>query len=370
MADLDISGHAGFFFVGGYANGVSLESARRRKLGYGAWLHARLVRLLSPLLLLLLAWTVLAAIMRLLGVGREVIQFASQAALIPIWFLAIYIMIVVLAPLTHKLWQRFGWFSTFAFAALAMLTDMLFFLADLHWPGWGNYFWVWLAVHQLGYAWRDGRIGKPWHMFVAGMLGLATLAVLILNGPYPLAMVGSPDSELSNTLPPKITLFFLGLAQFGLLLSIERPIRRWLEAGRTWAATILINGMIMTIYLWHMTVMVVVIGLLYLAHGFGLQLEPGTAEWWLTRPIWLATLFAVLLPIALMLAPLERRKRAGDPPATARMLVGAGLACLGLALLALFGVGGGPFKGADVASLSLVLVGTFLAGLLPRTGQH
>ncbi|NNF52665.1 MAG: acyltransferase [Gammaproteobacteria bacterium] len=353
-----------FFFVGGYANGVSLESARRKQLGYGAWLYARLVRLLSPLLLLLLAWTILAIVLRVLGVSREVIQLASQASLIPIWFLAIYIMIVVVAPLTYRLWQRFGRFSTIAFASLAMITDMIFFLLDIRWPGWANYFWVWLAVHQLGYAWRDNRIGKPWQLLAAGVLGLATLAALILNGPYPLAMVGSPDGELSNTLPPKITLLFLGIAQFGILLAIETPVRKWLAKSKVWAATILVNSMIMTVYLWHMTIMIILVGLLFLAGGFGLGLEPGSAAWWWSRPLWLAVLFALLLPVAAALAPLERRKGPQTIPQTPLMLAGAALACLGLALLALFGVGGGPFKGADVASLTLVLVGAFLAGLI------
>lgn len=353
-----------FFFVGGYANGVSLESAQRKQMSYGTWLHARLVRLLSPLLLLLLAWTILAIILRAFGVSRGVIQLSSQASLIPIWFLAIYIMIVVLAPLTHSLWQRFGWYSTIAFAALAMITDIVFFLLDIRWPGWANYFWVWLAVHQLGYAWREDRVGRPWQLLTAGMLGLATLATLILNGPYPLAMVGSPDGELSNTLPPKITLLFLGVAQFGILLAIEKPMRKWLAKSKVWAATILVNSMIMTVYLWHMTVMIILVGLLYLAGGVGLQLVPGSAGWWWTRPIWLTVLFALLLPLAAILAPLERRKGPETVPATPRLLSGAALACLGLALLALFGVGGGPFDGADVVSLSLVLVGALLAGLI------
>ncbi len=359
-----------FFFVGGYANGVSLESARRKQLNYGQWLHARLVRLLSPLLVLLLAWTILAIILRLSGVSRGVIQLASQASLIPIWFLAIYIMIVSLAPLTYRLWQKYGWLSTIAFAAVAMATDMVFFLLDIRWPGWGNYFWVWLAVHQLGYAWRDNRIARPWQMLVAGALGLATLATLILNGPYPLAMVGSPDGELSNTLPPKITLLFLGITQFGFLLAIEKPMRRWLDQSKAWAATILVNSMIMTVYLWHMTIMIILVALLYLAGGFGLQLSPGSTEWWWSRPLWLVILFALLLPVAATLAPLERRKAPEKIPGTARMLAGAAVACLGLALLALFGVGGGPFNGADVVSLGMVLTGALLAGLLARPGAR
>ena len=52
-----------FFIVGGYANAVSLESARRKNLGYAGWLVTRLNRLVSPLLVLLLVWAGLAVIL-------------------------------------------------------------------------------------------------------------------------------------------------------------------------------------------------------------------------------------------------------------------------------------------------------------------
>ena len=47
-----------FFMVGGYSNAISLESARRKQQDYAGWLAGRLHRLLTPLLLLVLAWGV------------------------------------------------------------------------------------------------------------------------------------------------------------------------------------------------------------------------------------------------------------------------------------------------------------------------
>ena len=89
-----------FFIVGGYANAVSLESAHRREIGYAGWLVVRLNRLVTPLLVLLLGWALLAAILYFSGVSGDVTRLASRTALIPTWFLAIYIMVVVLAPAT------------------------------------------------------------------------------------------------------------------------------------------------------------------------------------------------------------------------------------------------------------------------------
>jgi len=355
-----------FFIVGGYSNAVSLESAKRKGIGYGGWLSARLNRLVAPLLVLLIAWAIIAVTMSLLGTRPVVIQYVSQAALIPTWFLSIYIVVVILAPAAYKFWRRYGFTSFFVFVAGAALTDIAFFKAEMHWLGWTNYFWVWLAVHHLGFAWRDDRLGRVTKRLLFSAAGFVALW-LLTEGPYPLAMVGSPE-ELSNTLPPKITLLALGIFQFGLLLALEEPMRRVLKGLRLWTATVLINSMIMTVYLWHITVMVIFAAILYSAGGLGLGIEPGTQDWWLSRPIWIAILLVLLIPVALLLSPLERRGRPADAkiPAPARQITGAMMICLGVALLAMYGFGGGPYPRLDLISFSLVIVGSGISGLLPK----
>jgi len=361
-----------FFIVGGYSNAVSLESARRKHLGYSGWLYARLNRLVAPLLVLLVAWAGIAVIMHVLGVSPKVIQLASQAALIPTWFLAIYIMVVILAPITYAFWQRLGFASFWMLAAGAALMDVAFFAADMQWLGWTNYFWVWLAVHHLGFAWRDGKLGSPGRLVLYSALAFITLYLMISQGPYPLAMVGSPDEGLSNTLPPKATLLVLGVFQFGLLLALEQPMRKVLAGLGVWTATVLINSMIMTVYLWHITVMVVFVSLLYLAGGPGLGFEPGSMAWWLTRPAWIAILLVLLTPVALLLSPLERGSRKTDSaiPSPLRQVTGAIMLSLGIALLAMYGFGGGQLLPGldlrvDLASFALVVVGAGISGLLP-----
>ena len=210
-------------------------------------------------------------------------------------------------------------------------------------------------------------MGSPVRLLTYSALGLLVLGLLVFKGPYPLAMVGSPDEGLSNSRPPKITLLMLGISQFGLLLAIEGPMRRMLSGIRIWAATVFINSMIMTLYLWHLTVMVIIVSLAYLAGGAGLGLEPGSADWWVTRPIWLAVLYAALLPVSLLLSPFERRVRTADlvVPAAARLVGGAALLCLGVALLARFGFGSAPLPGLDIAAFLMVVAGAAISGLLP-----
>ncbi len=355
-----------FFIVGGFANAASLQSARQKETDYAGWLATRLQRLITPLLVLIISWAILAALLHLAGVSTQLLQFGSRAALIPTWFLAIYTMVVVLAPASFEAWRRWRFVSFWVLVALAVLVDIAFFAADLRLLGWVNYFWVWLAVHQLGYAWHDSRTGGAARNVIHAALGFGLLALLVREGPYPFAMVGSPDEDVSNTLPPKVTLVVLGVIQFSLLLLLEKPIRRALSGLRIWAATVMINSMIMTLYLWHLTVMVVVVALSNLVEGIGLRIEPLTSEWWLTRPLWIAFLYVILLPVALLLSPLERRARGVDAavPAAVRQVVGAMLICIGVALLARFGFGSPPIPYLDIAAFLTVVVGASSSGLL------
>lgn len=352
-----------FFLVGGYANAVSWRAAQRDGRSFGVWLDSRLRRLILPVLPLIAAWIVLAWAGRQLGIDAELVQQGSKIALIPIWFLAIYTLIVLLVPLTHAAWQRFGFASFLVPAALAVADDMLFF-ADLSGLGWFNYVFVWVAVHQLGYAWRDNRLPSPLVRLGFGCFGLGLLIGLTVLGPYPVAMISVPDEAISNTLPPKLPLLALGMAQAGFVLAAEVPFRRWLRRPTPWTGAVLLNGMIMTIYLWHSTALTLMIGLAIRLGDVGLALEPGTASWWLTRPVWFAV---YMLALAALMPLVARFERLPMPAVTAiawRQISGSLLVCAGLALLAYYGLGGNVALSIQGAAALAPFLGAALAGLI------
>jgi hypothetical protein len=293
------------------------------------------------------------------------VKVASQMALIPIWFLAVYVMVVVLVPITFSAWEQYRFKSFVLLVLAAAVNDYLFFAADLKSLGWLNYAFVWLAVHQLGYAWRDGfmagaRLGLAW---VIG--GGALLIGLIVFGPYPVSMVSVPGQEISNSLPPKLSMLTLGIVQCGLLLSIESPMRRWLDRITPWTAVVLVNSMIMTVFLWHLTASTLAIGGAMLFNDVGLRVMPGSGAWWAIRPVWIVVYLLALLPFALGFGRFERSAPATRIHSSWRLVAGAVLVCAGLASLALNGVVGGRWLGLQTGALLLPFAGAVLAGINP-----
>jgi hypothetical protein len=194
------------------------------------------------------------------------------------------------------------------------------------------------------------------------LAGLVALAALVAWGPYPVAMVGLDTADVTNSQPPKVTLIALALFQAGLLLALEGPARRFLAVERRWAATILINGRIMTLYLWHLTAMVGLIGLLAFLGGPGLGIPVDTPVWWITRPIWFLALVVVTLPFLAVFGRYERPHTDRRPhPAAWRPILAVICACAGLGLLAFYGIA--DEDGLNGVALTLPLAGLIAGGV-------
>ncbi len=358
-----------FFIVGGYSNMVSWDSARRRGEGYGLWTATRLKRLMGPVVPLMVMWAVMAIVAHRFGVRPTYIRVGSQVALIPTWFLAVYVMVTVAAPGTSWAWHRFGMLSFWVPALCAVVVDTIAFSIGFSTLRWVNYAFVWLSVHQLGYLWRDGRIAGPVRALSWAVAGLAVLMFLIWAASYPVSMISVPDELISNSRPPTLALLALGALHAGIVLLMETPMRRWLRRPGPWTATVFVNGTIMTVYLWHNTVMVLMIGLLNLLGGVGLTFEPDTAVWWMTRPLWIGLLGAIL---AVIFVPVfnrfERRARAGAAETLSvwRTIGGAAAACFGLSILAMKGIYAEGRLGIRIWTVLLVLAGATLVLGLPR----
>ncbi|HEX7351365.1 acyltransferase family protein [Brachybacterium sp.] len=323
-----------FFLVGGYSNALSWRSARRKDVGYAEWLRTRLRRLGIPLIPLLLAWLVISIVAVLAGAPNATVQIASQMALIPTWFLAAYLMVILVAPPCLVLWERFGWWSIVGGIALAGAVDALSIAAEQPLLGYPNYLLVWAVFHQVGYAWLDGRLAGSGRRLLLAAIGLVGLLLLVLVGPYPVSMVTSAADEISNSSPTRITMAFLGMLQAGLVLLLEKPLTATLRRPWLWFVTVLVNQRIMTWFLWHLTVMVGVAHLLLALDARALLPEPLSGAWWATRPLWALVLLGLTGVVVLVMGRFETPRADARPappvwmPVVASVLVIASLAVM------------------------------------------
>jgi peptidoglycan/LPS O-acetylase OafA/YrhL len=350
-----------FFVVGGYANAASWESARARGVGYDVWVSRRLQRLVRPVIPFVLVWCAMGISARWLGLGRQIVESGSEAAFVPTWFLAVYVLVVVTAPGMHWVWRRYGMASFWALVVAAAFVDAAARASGVEDVRWINYVFVWLAIHQLGFAWRDGTLSEPARAFSFALAGLAGLVVLRGLASYPVSMVTVPGETAANSNPPTLALLALGVTHTGLALALEGPARRLLERKTLWTVTVFINGVIMSLYLWHATVMVLLVGVAELPGGVGLILEPNTAAWWVTRPLWLLALAGGLGALVALLGWAEGlpRRPVAAPPAW-RSAAGAICVCVGLVALAAGGIGGENALGLRLGPILLTLGGALL----------
>jgi peptidoglycan/LPS O-acetylase OafA/YrhL len=353
-----------FFIVGGYANSASWQAAQARGTGYSAWLHGRLRRLISPLVPLLMAWACMTLVAQVAGADPQLVSNASRLALIPTWFLAVYICVILFVPVAAAAWERYGLASFWLPLSAAVLVDALAFGRGMTPLRWTNYVFVWFAVHQLGFLWRSGRVSQPpvAAAWLAG--GLAALVFLVEMAGYPVAMLTVPGADFSNTRPPTVALAALAALHFGLLNLLQPAMNRWLQRPGVWTATVLVNGFIMTIFLWHSTVQALVVGAALWLGEIGLGLEPGSVAWWLARPAWLGVMMTALLLMVAVFGRFEQGSRRADAvggnPAAVQ-IAGALCLCLGVALLAGLGMGTEAFPWLRVAPLALAFAGAAMA---------
>jgi fucose 4-O-acetylase-like acetyltransferase len=324
-----------FFLVGGYTNAISWASAVRRGQSYADWLRARCTRLLRPALWFVAFWTVLPILAVAIALPSSMARVGGREVALPLWFLSIYLLVVAAAPGLWTLHRRFGPALVVALAAGTVLTDVLHYGLDQAWISVANYAFVWLAVLELGFLWRDGRLtAQPWMPWAFLGAGVAILVLLVTSFDYPVSMITLSKADRSNAFPPSLALLALGLAQTGAVLLLERVANRWLERPRVWLAVAVSNSMIMTFYLWNMSA-VVLAAVLVFPTGIAPQPEPLSTAWWWLRPAWLLLCVVCLLPFLFGFRWAERPAAvpSGRVGATAAV-IGAVSAAVGLALLA------------------------------------
>lgn len=310
-----------FFFVGGYAHMLVWEKVREKQGGYGTFVAGRLRRLLVPVALFL---AVMAALSVVIGfVFPQWSEWADSGIVLiasPLWFIAVYAVLVFLAPPLIGLHRRYGPVVVVFLVGLAALVDVFRFRNAMPWLALANLVLVWGACHQLGFFY--GRLTEAprethWLFFWSGLFGLVALTS---TGLYPRSMVGVPGEQISNMGPPTMCIVALCVFQIGVAMLLRPWVLRKLEEPGWKRVSDAANRFSMPLFLWHTTGFAIAFGILWVL-GVRPPREP-TWQWWAMRPLYVLVPLLVTIPLIMITGKRwtakQKARPVQPPPALAK----------------------------------------------------
>ena len=330
-----------FFFVGGFSNYVTLASMQRRGETTGTFVRTRAMRLVRPSLVFFAVWGTVDVAMHLLDVGaptgpriwgdttllRLFLPPGSTLPFGPLWFLGVYLIVIMIAPWMVALHHRFRWWVPALMVTGTVLADAIGFIGGVSIVRWCNVAFVLLFPHQLGFFYADGTFARVWKALFWGMIAVGLGGLLVLTnapfwslfgdqrftwfpglGRYPRSLLGTDVEVVSNAYPPTLCFLFGGMWTIGAVMLLWPSFQGLLRRRRVWKVTILLNSVIMTLFLWHMTAF---LGAILLLWPLGLMREhDSTAAWWLQKPVIYAVATACLVGLIAVFGRFERPRPA------------------------------------------------------------
>lgn len=350
-----------FFVIGGFAGFLAYRRLRDRGGTAVDFVTGRVYRLVLPAVISIAAVGVALATLAMSGVPADLVQIAGFRYSQPLWFLGVFLLCQALLPAFVAAHERAPFRTVLGIAGMAVLVDVIRGVSGIDAVGLLNLAFVWLALQQLGFFLAEGRIDAL-RRRTRGLAGLAAAAVLA--GTFAAGLF-SPDL-LVNLNPPTTALLLVGVAQTAVLSLARRPITRL--SRRPWAEafTAFVTSRAMTIYLWHMPVLLTMAGVsALLAMNDVLTLpEPSGTGWWLTRPLWLALALVLTAGTAWAFAGAERRRMPQATTSASRVLLAV---VLGLVAVVVQLVAGTTVLTAAIAVAAFL---SALARVRTRTGPR
>jgi hypothetical protein len=298
------------FFAGGFANYRVLTELAASGRPVGEFYLKRGRRLLIPTVLFLGSWAGAEVMLHVLALGgQHMIRGVTprgDGPFGPLWFMGVYLGLIALSPATLALHRRYGAAIPAIAVAGCAVVDVLRFSAHLPFVGWLNLIFAWVLPHQLGYFYADGsvRTGPRRAPILMCATGIAVLTLLTLADIYPRTIGGIPGEKISNMAPPTVIIAALTLWQVGLALLCYPQIVKLSAVPAISAAVSRLAPVTLSVYLWHMTALLVML-LLMAPTGLSGAAMSLTA-WWLQRPVWLAAGVATLAAIMKLVGWAER----------------------------------------------------------------
>lgn len=344
-----------FFVVGGFAG---IGAWRRLEASGGTaadFIRSRILRLARPAIALFATLALGILVMHLTGVDAAAIRLIAVGISSPLWFLAAYSFAQAYLPGLATFHARAPWATLAALACGAVVLDVLRFVTGVEELGLLNMTFVWLFAQQLGFWLADGWFQARRRLTI---LALGAGAYLLLAG---LVAVGYPVNMLYNLNPPTFALVVLALGQTCLLVLAYPVLERLAAARSVHFVVATVGARLVTIYLWHLPVLALVIGLQLLTPLP--TPAAGSPAWWITRPFILLLTAVLLAGISALLGPLERPSTSEHPAAD--WSTGLSAACMVLPPFAVIVFG----LGLTVAASSALLLAAAVLLQRPITAR-
>ncbi|KQO98202.1 acyltransferase family protein [Leifsonia sp. Leaf264] len=310
-----------FFILGGFSSLTSWRSLQRRGGTAADYIRNRVIRLARPAIPVFIFFAV-AINVTAAFVDPTFLNGVVTGIGTPLWFVAAYILCQLFVPLMARLHEAAPWRTLAALAAGAVLVDALRYSLNQEWIGLANLFFVWLFVSQLGFLYADGfffRIGRA-RVAAIGAAAAAVLSAIIISGLYVADM-------LHNLNPPTVPLMLLGVIQISVLVLIHPALTKLMQRKPARVFTFLFGTRLMTIYLWHMTCLILVTGVTLLIPDAAPA--PATEGWWLSRPFVLIATFILVFILSKYVARFENDpvvpRKAGEDVSLLNAVISAAL---------------------------------------------
>ncbi|WP_029261762.1 MULTISPECIES: acyltransferase family protein [unclassified Microbacterium] len=323
-----------FFVIGGFSGLLAYRRLRERGGSALGFVAGRLHRLLRPAVFTIAIVGVGLALLTVFGVPADLIATAGFRYGQPLWFLGVFLLCQALLPALAAAHERAPYRTIGALVAASIAVDVLRAATGLEGLGFLNLAFVWMTLQQLGFFVADGRIGRLSRRVraTAGLGALLLLVATFLTGVY------SPDL-IANINPPTAALLLVGVAHTSLLSLHRERIERFSRRPRVAAFTAFVTVRTMTIYLWHMPVLLVMAGATAvnaLVTGVALP-SLDSADWWAARPLWLATALALTALVAVAFTRFESQPAPQATGSLPRVVAGALSGLVGVLMLLVLG---------------------------------
>ncbi len=345
-----------FFVVGGFAAITAWRSSVRRGGTAADYVKTRVLRLAQPSLPLFLFYVVVIGGATLIGIDRGLLDSVVGGAGSPLWFIAAYTLCQALVPVTVRLHARAPIATLLVLLAGVIAVDTARYSSGIEEIGYLNMLFVWVLVQQLGYWYADGWFARRawWQLLLIAVACYAALVPLAFPGAIG---VGPYSADmLTNLNPPTLPLVLLALAQACLLRLLRPALAKLMNTHAARAVVFLVGTRLMTIYLWHLPLIIILAGLSLLIPGA--SPEPSSPAWWWSRILVYLLVLGALFALSLLVGRWEQPRELGPTPPIWVVVVAAALTFIPPMLVIEYFLGWGlAILGAASFSVAILLLG-------------